>query len=484
MIPHLDHDDVVPAFRTNLAFSRPPAGLGTAPITVKDVVSGDEFHLRGFEYSLARMLDGKRTAHEVLEAAAALGIPLTLLDLNGFVRRLDEHHLIAEPGTGAEDDVIARPWNQRSAWAPETRTLYRQALREGRAGNLNRAMLSLDCLLAEHANVPEAVTLLDRLEQRAAGTQFRPFSHVFAEAERDWQDDVVTEKVHMPDEKKKWLGIAGAVAVIAIALGILFIPWPHTITKAATLAPIVTGKIRAPRTGTVASIDVRQGQWVDEGTVLFTFDVKEELTQLEAAVARLNRLSAAQYERLPATPEVTAARERLKKAELSLSIAEKNPTDPSLNVALQELANARADLDVFVPEDQMAELETQRAEVQSLEMAVLEAEVKAPVSGAVTTIAASVGDEITRGSEAVRLDDTRQLKAVAKVEGRDRAGLKEGQTVLVVSRGRATQAEVYRADDGVVEVLIDNPQRIFAPGTAQLQIRTNPTPLVRPVSTY
>ncbi len=484
MVQHLSHDDVVPAFRHNLAFSHTPDGLGTGTVTVKDVLNGDQYSLRGFEYSLARLLDGKRTAHEVMENAAQLGIPITLLDLNGFVRKLADHHLVAEPGVDATDEVIARPFGIRATWDDDTRSLFRSALREGRAGNLNRAMLYLDCLTAEH-DVPEATKLLERLEARATSERPpAPFAHVFAQAERDWQEDVITEKVELPREKKKWIGIGAAVAALAIGLGVAFIPWPHTVLRLATLAPVVSGKVTAPRTGTVATVEVEAGRWVEQDTVLFTYDVTEELTQLEAAVDRLSRLNTSISANLPATAEVRAARNRLQKAETALTIAESNPTDPTLHVALEEIANAQAALDAFVPDGQAEELRAQREQVQALEMQVLDSEVKAPVSGAVTALGVRPGQELVRGDETVTIDDTRQLKATARIGNRDQASLAPGQDVIVISHGRATQARVTRARDGVVEVLVDNSGQVFEPGAAQLQIRAKPTPLVRPISTF
>lgn len=484
MVQHLSHDDVVPAFRQNLAFSHTPDGLGTGTVTVKDVLNGDQYALRGFEYSLARLLDGKRTAHEVMESAAQLGIPITLLDLNGFVRKLADHHLVAEPGVDATD-VIAHPFGTRATWDDDTRTLFRSALREGRAGNLNRAMLYLDCLMAEHGDLPEATKLLDRLEARATSERPpTPFAHVFAQAERDWQEDVITEKVELPREKKKWIGIGAAVAAVAIGLGVAFIPWPHTVNRGATLAPVISGKVTAPRNGTVATVDVEAGRWVEQDTVLFTYDVTEELTQLEAAVGRLSRLNKSIYANLPATAEVRTAKNRLQKAETALRIAESNPTDPTLNVALEELANAQTALDAYVPDGQADELRAQREQVQALEMQVLESEVKAPVSGAVTALGIRPGQAIVRGDETVKIDDTRQLKATARIGNRDQAALAPGQDVIVVSHGRATQARVQSARNGVVEVLVDNSGQVFEPGSAQLQIRAKPTALVRPISTF
>ena len=153
---HIAPNDVVPALRHNLAFSHSPPGLGTGFVSVKNVDSGEEYMLRGFEYSLARMLDGHRTAAEVVDAADQVGLPVTLSDLDGFVKKLSDRHLVQPSGEPIADDELS-PWQQRREWDPKRREQFRTALREGRAGNLNRALLSLDILLNDHPETPEAI---------------------------------------------------------------------------------------------------------------------------------------------------------------------------------------------------------------------------------------------------------------------------------------------------------------------------------------
>lgn len=473
MTQPLSYDDVVPALRLNLAFNHAPAGLGAGQVWLKDVLNGDEYALHGFEHSLARMLDGRRTAKEVLAAAAQLGMPLTLLDLNGFVRRLEARHLVRTSAQAGDDELIALPFPTRAAWDDQTRSQYRTALREGRAGHLDRALGALDDLIDEHPEVPEAKVLFERLEEKVAAPEQRAFQNVFAEAERGWQADAVPERATPRTSRTKWFTI-GAAALAALALGVAFIPLPHTVIVPATLAPVVSGTVRAPRTGTVLTVDAAPGRWVEQGAVLFTYDATEELRQLGAAVARLGRMNDTLYAALPATPETRAALARLAAAETALSMAEQNPVDPTLTVALREVADARAALDVQVPAAQLAEVLEQRAWVQALELQVLESEVKAPVAGAITAMNVTPNGRIYRNDDAVKLEDTRQLEAVAPVKD---PGVEAGQTVLVLANGRAENTTVQRVANGTVRVLIDNPQQVFAPGAAELQIKAKAMPL-------
>ena len=61
---------------------------------------------------------------------------------------------------------------------------------------------------------------------------------------------------------------AAAIAVVALALLALVVPFPHAVTVEARLAPLHSGKVTAPFEGTVEDVFARSGQPVAPGTVL------------------------------------------------------------------------------------------------------------------------------------------------------------------------------------------------------------------------
>ncbi|MBS1151410.1 MAG: Barrel-sandwich domain of CusB or HlyD rane-fusion [Myxococcaceae bacterium] len=493
-MPPLNPNDVVPALRNNLAFSHPPYGLGAGFLSVRNVSNGEVFRLRGFEYSLARMLDGRRTATQLVEAAGQLGLPVTLADLEGFLRKLGERHLVTPTATPREKDELP-PFQGRVRWDEKTRQLFRFALREGRVGNLNRALVGLDCLLHERPQTEEALQLRERLELRLqAPDRVEPFRTAFAEAERDWLEEEAVEPVDSAARRRRVGLIASgtffALGVLAMAASL--VPFPHEVIRQATLFPIASAKVTAPRTGRIAAVPVAVGQWVEKDTVLYTYDVTAQLRQLEAAVARLDQLNRGLHHHLPQTKEVQDARARYVRADAKLAVAQSSlerertrdgnrlpEAEETLNWALKEITDARAALDEQVPEEDRALLRAQRSQVQELEMQLLESEVKAPISGAITMLAVRPGAEVVQGLGLVQLDDSRQLKGIAWVEPREQRGLEPGQPVLLLSNGRATLTTIAQTWGRNVEILIDNPARTFQPGPAQMQIRGKPVPLIR-----
>src|SRR5688572_23613483 len=111
-------NDVVPALRNGVVFSSAPWGLGDGTLQVTNLANGEEVGLRGFESSLARMLDGHRTAIEVVDGASQIGLPMTLDELEGFVTKLTRHGLVGE-----QADVPA-PRAARDRWDEATRQRF------------------------------------------------------------------------------------------------------------------------------------------------------------------------------------------------------------------------------------------------------------------------------------------------------------------------------------------------------------------------
>jgi multidrug efflux pump subunit AcrA (membrane-fusion protein) len=486
---HISPNDVVPSLRNNVAFSWAPKGLGEGLLSATNIENGEELRMRGFEYSLARMLDGHRTAREVVAAAERLGLPLTFADLEGFLKKLDTYHLLGDGAAKLGEDEVS-PWKQRQIWDEATRERYREALREGRSGNLEAAVDTLDHLLEDAPQTSEARGLRSRLKERVkAHAPATGFMRAFADAEQSWQSGLQPEKAFKPSHRNAV--IAAAMGVVVIAGALLFVPFPKAVVAPAILLPISSASVSAPRTGTVDSVQVRVGQWVEQGEVLFSYDVREPLAALEVAVGRLEkqRAEVASFARNGgANARFEAAQASVAKAEAALDRARMEAGDPlseqvadaerELNWELEDLQRARQAVESQAPQEQLTELYRLETEVRDLQLVLFESEAKAPKSGAVTMLGVHPGDSVVKGMRVVQVDDNRQLKAFARIPPNSR-GIRVGQSAVLISQGRATQTRVIAADKANFQMVVDNAASAFEPGVAEVQIQAKVQPAFR-----
>ena len=77
-MPTLHPEARVPRLRRDLTIYDAPAGTGEGRVKVESPASGAIIELRGFELSIARMLNGTRTVNEVVQAAGQIGLPITV----------------------------------------------------------------------------------------------------------------------------------------------------------------------------------------------------------------------------------------------------------------------------------------------------------------------------------------------------------------------------------------------------------------------
>ncbi len=156
-------EDPVPLLRGDLVITASPTSRGTREVA--DPRAGRSFTLYDFEVSIARMLDGRRTAGEVITAATRLGIPVTLPTLKTFLSQLGAYQFL-------DTDASTRgssTWAARRPWTVEARELHQSALRLLRAGKLEEARGYLEALVAADPDNEEAPALRARLDAEAAG---------------------------------------------------------------------------------------------------------------------------------------------------------------------------------------------------------------------------------------------------------------------------------------------------------------------------
>jgi hypothetical protein len=200
--------DAVPVFRTDLKIEK---GANGGLFEVTDPVSGRHFTLYEFELSIARMLDGRRHASDVIENGVRLGIPIDLDGLYKFVRQLWRYGFLAPPGVepvpeGQEEGG----WPEREKWDEATRTLFQTGLRLMRQGRPQDAQSYFQAVLdADPGNV-EATEHLAAIE-RGESLVATPIGMRPGGGAR-------------PAAKRKGLALAlGGVAVACVAAGAAFV---------------------------------------------------------------------------------------------------------------------------------------------------------------------------------------------------------------------------------------------------------------------
>lgn len=162
--PELEQSsDVVPSLRPDLKIQKSEKSPGLLEVT--DPVRGQTFSLYDFEVSIARMLNGRRTAAQIIDAAAKIGIPVSLESLGKFLKQLRAYHFVLEIPIEPVR-VEGGTWSPRSQWKPEVRELFQSALRKFRAGKAEDAIDYIVALLQIDPDNGEARELQQRINAK------------------------------------------------------------------------------------------------------------------------------------------------------------------------------------------------------------------------------------------------------------------------------------------------------------------------------
>ncbi len=496
--------DVVPVLRADLKIGDPQPGRGESEIHVEDASTGKFLVMKGFELSLARMLNGRRTAEEVLIAAGQIGLPMSIESLNGFLRKLRKEGFLTELAGLAPLDITT--WEARSEWNEEIRRLFQEALREARADRFVAAKSRLDALLARSPAIKEAQQLLHWVMQRLrpeAGTVSPPFSDVFAQVEKTWfadgeQSSAVNEQaaVHRPafDDpteqaapgwkppgKSKLPLVLGALALAGIA-GVLVAPLPHTATAPFTLVPKAVTEVKVARAGTLVSVAVTEGQWVTKGTALAKWDAaaaQKRIPVLEAKLSEVqkkNKASAAVAKKLQdakarldkataqaarATDDVAAQKAKSKgKKTPAVAKAEKKLTAASAAIAAaQKLVTA---LTVPLAPAIQGEVAVLEGELARAKLEATEVDIVASADGFVKGLQAKAGQNVEAGTVLTKLEDSRTLKVVIAVPRGEK--LQVGAPLQLKVGAVAAKAVVEKVEGSSAEAPLDNAKGGFKGG--------------------
>jgi len=255
----LSPDDVVPRLRGDVLIADAPAGMGGELVDIKPN-GGDVMHLHAFELSLARMLDGRRRAQEVVDRAVQLGLPLGLPSLDGFIRELEDRSLVARGPGGAS------PWQVRATWSAAERALFQAALKSARQGQVIEARRALDQLLLTSPRNADARMLRASLDEQST----RAFRDAFLASERAWLQDSAPTRAELKAVRPSFGPLAVLLALAGSLLVGFFVPFPRVVNAPAVLKPAAVIDVEAPRNAEVRSVAVAEHQRVEGGDVLYT----------------------------------------------------------------------------------------------------------------------------------------------------------------------------------------------------------------------
>jgi hypothetical protein len=171
--------NIVPVFRSDLQMVRNASG----GFDVSDPISGRAYALNAFEVSLARMLNGRRTVGDIIEASARLGIPANIESLQQFIGSLEQCGFLGATRPLTEDAATPTPapapddlqWAApRGQWPSGVRNLFQNGIRLLRMGKPAEAAGYFEALLQEDSNNVEARELLAMARQAAMFTSVAP----------------------------------------------------------------------------------------------------------------------------------------------------------------------------------------------------------------------------------------------------------------------------------------------------------------------
>lgn len=157
--------DIVPEFRPDLVLTRVEGGYHVA-----DPRTGIGHVLNEFEISLARMLNGKRPAFEVLENVGRLGIPVNAESLQAFIDTLVSYGFLRPPESldDALDSALSPTWGSRAMWTDNVRTMFQSGIRLLRMGKPEEAVGYFEAILAQDPSHVEAQEMLAIAKQSPA----------------------------------------------------------------------------------------------------------------------------------------------------------------------------------------------------------------------------------------------------------------------------------------------------------------------------
>ncbi|MGF1640124.1 MAG: efflux RND transporter periplasmic adaptor subunit [Rhodospirillales bacterium] len=209
-------------------------------------------------------------------------------------------------------------------------------------------------------------------------------------------------------------------------------PMTQTVPVLGRLVARQAGVVAARVQGPVDEIQVEVGDRIDRDAVIAVLDRDRVSSQYDLRVARVAEAEAA----------LSAARAELNLKRQELARIEGLRASPAFSKGVYEDKQQ----ELVVQESQLtraaADLASARAELRLAEIAVRDAEIRAPYAGVVTRRHTEVGAHVDVGDPVVSLVDDRSLEIEADVPAQRIGGLTPGTGVAVALGGRTLFATV------------------------------------------
>ncbi len=416
--------DALPPFREDLQVV--PSKSSPGLVEVIDPAKGRSFTIYDFEASVARMLDGRRTAEEVVAIAGRIGIPVGLESLERFLRQMAAYGFLGPAGQPVSGAAGASGRPSRRPWTPDVRELFQGALRHFRAGKSKEALDYLEALLEIDPENDEARELRQRVEgEPAIEVDFADLheEEKVSAAEAPSDDDL--ERLALPRSRRRpWL--AGGAA-LAASIGLLW-PVPTRLELPCQLEPVTLAVVTAPRDGELSSPLPAAGSRVEARQPLATL-ATDGLAARLAALRQRSSQELAERDRLrrQAKPRAAARLERARAARqraLDAALARQQRWRGASPSARQRRALAKADRQLRKAKAALgavdrryqaashaaaiaaleAALEEERSEAGRLEPLIARSAVVAPVAGVFEPQAPfPTGTRLTEGERCGRI---------------------------------------------------------------------------------
>jgi len=494
MARHLSPQDVVPRLRTDLNVTAPPTGAGAEVIQVGPIGSTDRFELHGFEFQIALMLDGRRTVADLVRACDRLGLPVEIEALEGFFEQLKGYGLLAKGKAPAQERT-------RRDWSPVVRALFRDALNEVRKGEPAEARADLEQLLKVAPQTREAIALRAWLDANPTGApDHETFEHLLQTVEAGWLDDrkpAWRETVRAAIHRSRW---PAAILLLAVAplVALAVLPLPRVVSASAKISPVSELAFFSPATGVVDEVRVRDGDRVEAGDVLFTWDAADLDLRLFRVKNRLEAARAPLREEAGATPEGREWWVRLQAAEADAARAravlwahlepvDGAEPDPAAAQAAKRLQDAearaelaRAALDSLSATESPAALRVRPYELElaALEQQRSELEVRAPRGGVVSQLNVIAGRPFSEQQTVAKIDDTSRLKVIAVTTTRQAAAMHPGEPVTLRFGAVRAKTTIEAVSEYEIGAEIDNPGGLLKTGSMPVDLELEPSSFV------
>lgn len=500
--------DQVPRLRADLQIQKRSTGeLGL--MDVSDPRSGRTFTLYDFEVSIARMLNGERKIVDVIEAAAKIGIPVTLESFQKFIRQIRAYGFVddTKPAETSHDNEGQTSWEPREEWSDEVRQHFQSALKMFRLKRLAEAKNYAEVILSIDPKNEEARDMLKRIDQSpgsleavvaTAETTTDPveappnFEDLYGKTApskevapaRDYRTRTAERAAHRTVQLRT--RILAGVALLLLVGVVGFYPFPHVLSVDARIRPILDLPLRAPRAGTVRALFAHERQWVTVGTKLLELDTRSVLQRLEGVEKSLERASRElkDWESAKQSPDfvrLLALSQALHQELENMNAQRENlganrgakATRLAKRIAAAEAALRRSteEMERIAPQSRQPELssviENTEKERAQLKAEIEKASIVAPHEGVVVGLP-EARSEVTAGQILARVQDISLLKATLKVSEGDAHLLEQEQRVYVSApnlprqefKGHVSFVAEPDQTEGNFQAIVTNPEKL------------------------